>query len=112
MTFSVFRCEQSPHTGIAMMAGRELASFVAAVTESFGAAQAELAAEDWLDEVEGIDCRQGGPVSCWRQVTIAAASRLASRIAALRPERIAIADCPDIPIASELCLGHAMHGEG
>ncbi len=81
------------------MAERELASFAAAVTESFGAAQAELATEDWINELERIACRPGDAIPCWRQATIAAASRLANRVAVLGFGPATSARCHDIPLA-------------
>lgn len=63
-------------------AERELAAFFKTVTQSFGAQQAEIAAEDWLHELAEID---GLPASIreWRQITAKALARLASRVSAL-----------------------------
>jgi len=64
-------------------AGRELAAFAAAVRELFGAAQEEQAIEDWMQELESLNtpCTKGRD---WRQVSIAAAARLANRVCLLR----------------------------
>jgi hypothetical protein len=62
------------------LAERELASFTAAVTESYGAAQARFAAEDWLQESDLMDSPPRSEVRDWRSVTIAASARLASRV--------------------------------
>jgi len=62
---------------------RELASFIAAVTELYGPAQARLAAEDWLEESDLMDSPSRSELRNWRSVTIAASARLASRVNAL-----------------------------
>lgn len=64
------------------LADRELSSFIAAVTELYGRQQAELAAEDWLDESDLMDGPPRSEERDWRAVTIAAAARLANRISA------------------------------
>ena len=63
------------------MAERELSAFFRAVTERFGSEQAELSAEDWLQELIEID---GLPDSTreWRLITAKASTRLASRVSA------------------------------
>jgi hypothetical protein len=63
------------------MAERELSAFFNAVTEVFGAEQAEISAEDWLREVIEID---GLPASAreWQLITAKASARLASRVSA------------------------------
>ena len=66
------------------MAERELAAFFSAVTELFGSEQAELSAEDWLQELMAIKIHDMAiddlPASTrqWRQLTVKAAARLAS----------------------------------
>ncbi|WP_321472872.1 hypothetical protein [uncultured Paludibaculum sp.] len=62
-------------------AERELSAFFRAVTELYGPEQAEASAEDWLRE---LMARCGLPASGreWREVSIAAASRLAGRVGA------------------------------
>jgi hypothetical protein len=61
------------------MAERELSAFFNAVTQLFGSEQAEISAEDWLQELIGID---GLPASTreWRLITAKASTRLASRV--------------------------------
>ena len=68
-------------TDLMTMAERELSAFFNAVTEVFGAEQAEISAEDWLQEVIDID---GLPASSreWRLITAKASTRLASRVSA------------------------------
>jgi hypothetical protein len=70
-----------PCPDLATMAERELAAFFNAISRSFGAEQAELAAEDWLQELIAID---GLPASTgqWRLITAKASTRLASRLSA------------------------------
>jgi plasmid stabilization system protein ParE len=60
------------------MAQRELTALFRAVTELFGAEQAELSAEDWLHEVEA---GRALPASTreWRQVTLRVITQLAER---------------------------------
>jgi hypothetical protein len=68
-------------TDLMTMAERELSAFFNAVAEVFGAEQAEISAEDWLQEVIDID---GLPASTreWRLITAKASTRLASRVSA------------------------------
>jgi hypothetical protein len=63
------------------MGERELSAFFNAVTRSFGLEQAELSAEDWLQELIEID---GLPASAreWRLITTKVSTRLASRVRA------------------------------
>jgi len=63
------------------MAERELSAFFNSVTELYGLEQAELSAEDWLQELSEID---GLPTSArqWRLITAKASTRLASRVSA------------------------------
>ena len=78
----------NPHCAdLTEMAERELSAFFKAVTEVFGAKQAELSAEDWLHELAKID---GLPPSTheWRLITLKVLTRLARRVnvSALSPE--------------------------
>jgi hypothetical protein len=66
-------------TPLLASAEKELSAFVAAVHELFGAEQAQKAAENWIDELEGADWSSKASVFDWRWVTIAAAARLADR---------------------------------
>ena len=59
-------------------AERELASFRAAVAEEYGVVEATRAAQDWIEELEKSGAAHRAD---WRAVTIAAASRLADRVA-------------------------------
>ncbi|MFZ0807996.1 MAG: hypothetical protein WAN03_17520 [Candidatus Sulfotelmatobacter sp.] len=61
-------------------AEKELAAYVYAVRKEFGSEQALRAADDWIEELElsGWPAGEGAPE--WRRITIAAATRLASRI--------------------------------
>jgi len=68
-----------PCPDLMTMAERELSAFRNAVTQIFGSRQAELSAEDWLQELIEID---GVPASTreWRSITVKASTRLASRV--------------------------------
>ncbi|MGA8502527.1 MAG: hypothetical protein WB683_13330 [Candidatus Sulfotelmatobacter sp.] len=70
-----------PCPDLATMAERELSAFFNAITQLFGSEQAELSAEDWLQELIEID---GVPASAreWRLITAKASTRLASRMSA------------------------------
>jgi hypothetical protein len=65
-------------TDLMTMAERELSAFFNAVTQLFGSEQAELSAEDWLQELIEID---GLPASVreWRLISARVSARLASR---------------------------------
>jgi hypothetical protein len=70
----------NPHCpDLITMAERELSAFFNAVTQSFGPEQAELSAEDWLQELIEIDAL---PASAreWRLITANVSTRLASRV--------------------------------
>jgi hypothetical protein len=60
------------------MAQRELAALFRAVTELFGAEQADLSAEDWLNELQ---TRSKLPASAreWRGITARVITQLAER---------------------------------
>jgi hypothetical protein len=68
-----------PCADLIAMAERELSAFFNAVTQSFGSEQAELSAEDWLQELIEID---GLPASTreWRLITAKVSTRLARRV--------------------------------
>jgi len=61
------------------LADRELSAFFYAVTQLFGPEQAELSAENWLQELIEID---GLPTSAreWRSITTKVSTRLARRV--------------------------------
>ena len=62
------------------LAERELSSFIAAVTKSYGPEQAKLSTQDWLDESSLMDSPPRSEVRNWRAITIAASARLANRV--------------------------------
>jgi len=68
-----------PCPDLTMMAELELSAFFNAVTQLFGSDQAELSAQDWLQELIVVD---GLPASTreWRLITAKASTRLASRL--------------------------------
>jgi hypothetical protein len=68
-----------PCADLIAMAERELSAFFNAVTQSFGAEQAELSAEDWLQELIESD---GLPASTheWRLITAKVSTRLPGRV--------------------------------
>jgi hypothetical protein len=72
-SFSNLTCEEQ-----IKMAERELSAFVRAVTELFGAEQARLSTEDWLDELELKHMLPRASTRDWRAVTVAASARLAT----------------------------------
>jgi hypothetical protein len=68
-----------PCADLMTMAERELSAFFNAITQLFGSEQAELLAEDWLQELIEIDAL---PTSAreWRLITTKILTRLASRV--------------------------------
>ena len=62
------------------LAERELSAFIVAVAELFGAEQARISMEDWLDESELMDVSPRSTHRDWRAITIAASVRLANRL--------------------------------
>lgn len=80
------------------IAEKELAAFVAAVSELFGPEQSLEAAEDWIEELELLEWPTGSARPDFRQVTIAAASRLSQRICFLG---LAIAACGEHELANK-----------
>ena len=71
------------------LAERELSAFIAAVAELFGADQARMSVEDWLDESELMGASPRSTHRDWRAVTIAASVRLANRLnVALHRQRL------------------------
>jgi hypothetical protein len=66
--------------GLRASAERELGAFMKAVTDSFGPAEAMLAADDWIQELDSIEALPEVGAYDWRSLTIAAASRLAARV--------------------------------
>src|SRR5580692_9423031 len=83
-------------------------AFIRAVTDLFGPAQARLAAEDWVDQLELMDALPGPTRRDWGSVTIAASAQLAKRLNADvdRPTpRVASTDTKVSPIPSSNCFG-------
>jgi len=78
-----------PCADLTAMAERELSAFFNAVTQLFGSEQAEVSAEDWLEELIEND---GLPTSAreWRVITAKVSTRIAIRVNAssLSPEFI------------------------
>jgi hypothetical protein len=70
-----------PCPDLMKMAERELSAFFNAITQLFGSEQAELSAENWLQELVDVD---GLPTSArdWRLITLNATTRLAGRMTA------------------------------
>ena len=62
------------------LAEHELSAFITAVSELFGADQARMSAEDWLDEAGLMDASPRSTPRDWRAITIAASVRLANRL--------------------------------
>lgn len=62
------------------MAERQLESLMSVLTNLYGSEQARISAEDWIDEFESMDAPPESSAREWRVITIAAASRLASRL--------------------------------
>jgi hypothetical protein len=63
-----------PCPDLATMAERELSAFFNAVTQLFGSEQAELSAENWLQDGLPSSARE------WRSITAKVSTRLASRL--------------------------------
>ncbi len=61
-------------------AGRELAAFISAVTRLYGAEQARISAEDWLNEAQEMTGSPRPAGRNFRAVTIAASALLAERL--------------------------------
>lgn len=61
------------------MAERELSAFFNAVRQLFGSEQAEISAEEWLEELTEID-RLPASSREWRLLTAKVLTRLASRV--------------------------------
>jgi hypothetical protein len=74
-----------------MMAEQEFAAFFNAITELFGTEQAELSAEDWLQELASINALPDSTHE-WRRLTMKVSARLAKRVKIALPLPPAIAD--------------------
>lgn len=62
-----------------ILAERELAAFLRAVSELFGPGQANLSSAEWIDELGSLNWEAEPGVSDLRRVTVAASSGLAHR---------------------------------
>ena len=73
------KASNHPCPDLMTSAERELSAFFDTVTQLFGSEQAELSADDWLQELIEIDAL---PASAheWRLITLKASTRLASRV--------------------------------
>jgi hypothetical protein len=82
--FKPSKNSNSPCADLMTMAERELSAFFIAVTRLFGSEQAELSADDWLQELIEIDAL---PTSTreYRSITARVSTRLASRVNASSP---------------------------
>lgn len=65
--------------GAMTAAERELNSFFTAVSDLYGAEQAELSADDWLDELMTTEVPPSS-TRAWRGITLRASARLAARV--------------------------------
>jgi hypothetical protein len=93
------------------IANREFASFIGAVTELYGPEQARLSADDWLDEAELMNIATRSARRAWRSVTIAAAARLANRLAVVQRHELSLVASSDSkvsPIPSSNCISSAL----
>ena len=92
--------QRSFHTSICTelitTAERELAAFVNAVTELYGAEQARLSAEIWLEELQVMEHLPGPARRDWRMVTVAALARLAGQLNATALMATPSSNCSDV----------------
>jgi hypothetical protein len=65
--------------GAKATAERELNAFFTAVSDMFGAEQAELSADDWLSELTAAEVPPSSTRE-WRGITLRASARLAARV--------------------------------
>src|SRR5690242_1130386 len=88
---------KTPHStncaDLMIMAERELAAFLGAVTELYGVEQAGISAEVWLDELQSMNSLPGATSRDWRAITVAALARLASRPIAMKVSPIPSSNC-------------------
>jgi hypothetical protein len=73
--FKTSKTSNPPCPDLMTMAERELSAFFSAVTQLFGSEQAEISAEDWLQELMEVDVL---PTSTreWRLISAKVSSRL------------------------------------
>jgi hypothetical protein len=103
------RFDNSTYADQMHLAERELASFIGAVRELFGAEQALVSGADWLDEATLMDSPPRSTSRDWRAVTVAASARLANRLTVARGPRTPVAsrDTKPAPIPSSNCFASA-----
>ena len=82
------------------LAEHELSAFVAAVSELFGAEEARVSAEDWLEESELMEISRRSTRRDWRAVTIAASVRLANRLNVVLHRQTSLTWTPDTQTAA------------
>jgi acyl carrier protein phosphodiesterase len=70
-----------PCPDLLTMAEQELSAFFNAIRQRFGSEEAQLSAEDWLQELNQIDALPAS-IGEWRSLTAKASTRLASRVSA------------------------------
>jgi hypothetical protein len=78
----MMRNKNSSYASLMRVAGRELGSFISAVTDLYGPEHARIAAEDWLEILESSDRVPDLSARDLRLTTITAAARLANRVIA------------------------------
>jgi hypothetical protein len=76
------------------MAERELGAFFQVVSQLHGPEEAEISAQDWLDELELQACIAEPTPREWRSVTIDAANRLSKRVS---KQAHGLETCPIVP---------------
>jgi hypothetical protein len=69
------RCDELARSFL-ILAEKELAAFICAVDQLFGAEQARESALDWIEELERMDWPSGESIPDWRRVTVGASARL------------------------------------
>jgi hypothetical protein len=104
-SFSNSACEEQ-----IKMAERELSAFIRAVDELFGAEQARLSTEDWLDQLDLRDVLPRATSRDWRAVTVAASARFANRGTLARDRRrlVKSTDTKVSPILPSNCFASAL----
>lgn len=90
--------DEAPCAELMIMAERELAAFLGAVSELYGAEEARLSAQVWLDELESMKSPPGPASRDWRMVTVAALGRLAGRLGATKVSPIPLSNCLELAV--------------
>jgi hypothetical protein len=84
--------QTSSCTELMTMAERELAAFLGAVTELYGANEAAMSADVWLCELHGSDTLPRSAHG-WRKITATALALIASRLTATKVLAIPSPSC-------------------